>query len=83
MINVTCELCNEFLPFFQFSKLCPVCYKIRTIVKAYDSTIVLKNLEKHFLVHDNHVSSNTLANESDDQKDYDKPKRNVKINIAK
>ena len=45
-----CELCDEFLPMFQFSQLCPTCYKLRTIVKCYDAMAVLKNAEDNFLV---------------------------------
>tara|TARA_R110001592_G_scaffold127825_2_gene339828 strand:+ start:378 stop:755 length:378 start_codon:yes stop_codon:yes gene_type:complete len=45
-----CELCDEWLPMLQFSKLCPTCYKIRTIVKCYSADEILKHLEKNFLV---------------------------------
>ena len=41
-----CELCDEWLPMLQFSKLCPTCYKIRTIVKCYSAQEILDNLEK-------------------------------------
>tara|TARA_R110000823_G_scaffold44235_2_gene114738 strand:+ start:349 stop:753 length:405 start_codon:yes stop_codon:yes gene_type:complete len=47
-----CELCDEWLPMLQFSKLCPTCYKIRTIVKCYSAKEILENLEKTFLVSD-------------------------------
>tara|TARA_R110002073_G_scaffold205467_3_gene365161 strand:+ start:572 stop:973 length:402 start_codon:yes stop_codon:yes gene_type:complete len=33
-----------------FSKLCPTCYKLRTIVKCYNAEDILKNAEEHFLV---------------------------------
>ena len=45
-----CELCDEWLPMLQFSKLCPTCYKLRTIVKCYNANDILKNAEEHFLV---------------------------------
>ena len=45
-----CELCDEWLPMLQFSKLCPTCYKIRTIVKCYSAKEILTHLEKNFLV---------------------------------
>lgn len=45
-----CELCDEVLPLFQFSHLCPTCYKLRTIVKCYDAVSILKEVESRFLV---------------------------------
>ena len=45
-----CEVCDEFLPMFQFSHLCPTCYKLRTIIKCYSAMDVLKNAEENFLV---------------------------------
>ena len=47
-----CELCDSFLPVFQFSSLCPVCYKIRTIVKCYSAAEILSKCEENFLVSD-------------------------------
>ena len=49
-MGVRCELCDEFLNIFQLSKLCVNCYKIRTIVKAYNSNVILKHLEDNFLI---------------------------------
>ena len=45
-----CELCDSWLPMLSFSKLCPTCYKLRTIVKCYNAEDILKNAEEHFLV---------------------------------
>lgn len=45
-----CELCDDWLPMLSFSKLCPICYKLRTIVKCYNANDILKNAEEHFLV---------------------------------
>ena len=45
-----CELCDSWLPILSFSKLCPTCYKLRTIVKCYNAEDILKNAEEHFLV---------------------------------
>ena len=45
-----CELCDSWLPMLSFSKLCPTCYKLRTIVKCYNAGDILKNAEEHFLV---------------------------------
>ena len=45
-----CELCDSWLPMLSFSKLCPTCYKLRTIVKCYNADDILKNAEEHFLV---------------------------------
>ena len=50
MMNVRCEMCSDWLPLFQLSKLCPTCYKVRTIVKAYSADVILKKLQEHFLV---------------------------------
>ena len=50
MIQVRCELCDDFLPIFQLSKLCPICYKIRTILKCYSNEIILEHLEKKFIL---------------------------------
>jgi len=50
MMNVRCEMCSDWLPLFQLSKLCPICYKIRTIVKAYSADVILKKLQEHFLI---------------------------------
>jgi len=50
MMNVRCEMCNDWLPLFQLSKLCPTCYKVRTIVKAYSADVILKKLQENFLV---------------------------------
>ena len=45
-----CEICDDWLPMFQFSKLCPTCYKIRTITKCYSAKEILETLEDNFLV---------------------------------
>ena len=45
-----CEICDDWLPMFQFSKLCPTCYKIRTITKCYSAKEILATLEDNFLV---------------------------------
>ena len=83
-----CVLCDEFLPIFQLSKLCEVCYKTRTIVKAYSAETILKSIEEHFLVEGikkvEIMKVPSVANlpeitSSDDQKDYDKPKKNNKV----
>ena len=49
-MGIRCEVCDDFLNIFQLSKLCDNCYKIRTIVKAYNSSAILKHLENHFLI---------------------------------
>jgi len=95
MMNVRCEMCNDWLPLLQLSKLCPICYKVRTIVKAYSADVILKKLQEHFLVdifdieetketkETNNNNNEPLPQklkedikklESDDQKDYEKPK---------
>tara|TARA_R110002073_G_scaffold6027_1_gene36327 strand:+ start:3056 stop:3415 length:360 start_codon:yes stop_codon:yes gene_type:complete len=45
-----CELCDEWLPILSFCKLCPTCYKLRTIVKCYNAEDVLEKVEDCFLV---------------------------------
>lgn len=65
-----CVLCDEFLPFFQLSKLCETCYKTRTIVKAYTASQILEKLQEFFLIEDEEVP-NLVG--GDDQRDYDKP----------
>jgi len=45
-----CELCDDWLPILSFSKLCPTCYKMRTIVKCYNAEDVLRKVEDCFLV---------------------------------
>lgn len=45
-----CELCDDWLPMLSFCKLCDKCYKIRTIVKCYNSEKILNNLQEYFLV---------------------------------
>lgn len=45
-----CDLCDDTLPIFQLSRLCPTCYKVRTIVKCYDCDTILDCLEKTFKV---------------------------------
>ena len=49
-MGLRCELCDDWLPLFQMSKLCDTCYKTRTIVKAYSAQSILRSLEEHFLV---------------------------------
>jgi len=53
MINVRCELCNDWLSLFQISKLCGTCYKIRAIVKCYTAEKILSKLEDEFLIVEN------------------------------
>ena len=55
-----CELCDSFLPILQFSRLCPTCYKIRTIIKCYDAGRILTTIVDTYKV-------------ADDRKDYDNP----------
>tara|TARA_R110001606_G_scaffold209076_1_gene356439 strand:+ start:172 stop:456 length:285 start_codon:yes stop_codon:yes gene_type:complete len=43
-------MCDEFLNLFQLSKLCNTCYHIRTIIKAYNSNLILEELQNKFLV---------------------------------
>mgnify|MGYP003662232627 FL=1 len=64
-MGLRCEVCSDWLPIFQLSKLCDTCYKIRTIVRAYDNTTILKSLEKNFL-----IKSEEPVKLADDQKDY-------------
>ena len=45
-----CELCASWLPLLSFCKLCPTCYKLRTIVQCYSCEDVLKKVEDSFLV---------------------------------
>jgi len=63
-----CELCDSFLPLLQFSRLCPTCYKIRTIIKCYDAGRILNTIEHAYKVADE--SDEGIA---DDKKDYDNP----------
>ena len=73
-----CSLCDEFLPLFQLSKLCDTCYKVRTIVKVYSAETILKNIEENFLVEGVkkvEIMKVPAITVSDDQKDYDKPKK--------
>ena len=52
MLKLRCVTCDNWLPVFQLSTLCETCYKIRTIVKAYNSELILKSLQENFLVED-------------------------------
>ena len=45
-----CELCDSYLPFFQSSRLCEVCYKIRTIIKCYSAKAIHSHISSVFLV---------------------------------
>lgn len=63
MIQVRCELCDNFLPIFQLSKLCPTCYKIRTIIKCYSNEIILEQLEKKFIL-DEKIKKNWVKDEN-------------------
>ena len=45
-----CELCDNILSIFQISKLCNICYEIRTIVKVYNCKLILEHLRKNFLI---------------------------------
>ena len=89
MIHVRCSVCDEFLSMFQLSTLCPTCYKVRTIVKAYTADKILKTLQTHFLIDDLpplvSISDNPSEKEetpkvdepvieADDRKDYQLPK---------
>lgn len=88
MIHVRCSVCDAFLSMFQLSTLCPTCYKVRTIVKAYSADKILKTLQTHFLIEDLPplitISEEPSEKEetpkvdepvlSDDRKDYHLPK---------
>ena len=52
LVQFRCELCDQFLPMLQLSKLCPTCYKIRTIVKCYNEEMILDKLQESFIVND-------------------------------
>ena len=68
MYTLRCDICSCFLPIFQLSRLCPTCYKIRTIVRVYDNQTILKSLENNFLIKEKeHEQKEELA---DDTKDY-------------
>jgi hypothetical protein len=45
-----CELCDDWLSLLSFCKLCPTCYKLRTIVKCYNAKDVLEKVQDVFLV---------------------------------
>jgi hypothetical protein len=45
-----CELCDNYLPIFQTGRLCPTCYKIRTIIKCYTAKAILSHISSVFLV---------------------------------
>ena len=45
-----CELCDAYLPIIQLSKLCPTCYKIRTIIKCYSADKILNCITDKFIV---------------------------------
>jgi len=49
-MGLRCELCDDFLPIFQFSKLCEKCYRIRTLVKVYGKDDICSHLEDKFMV---------------------------------
>ena len=49
-MGLRCELCDDFLPIFQFSKLCEKCYRIRTLVKVYGKDDICSHLEEKFMV---------------------------------
>ena len=82
MLTIRCEICDCWLPFFQLSKLCPTCYKIRTIVKCYNTDKILKTLQEHFLIEDlpplisikEEPKVDVPVLDADDQKDYTLPK---------
>ena len=83
MLTIRCNLCDSFLPMFQLSTLCPTCYKVRTIVKAYNANKILKTLQEHFLIEDlpplisikeEIPKLDEPVLEADDQKDYTLPK---------
>lgn len=45
-----CELCDCYLPIFQTGRLCPTCYKIRTIIKCYSAEAIHRHINSVFLV---------------------------------
>ena len=49
-MGIHCCLCDEFLPIFQLSHLCPICYEIRTIIKCYDNLKILNSLQDNFKI---------------------------------
>lgn len=77
MINVRCELCNDWLSLFQISKLCGTCYKIRAIVKCYTAEKILNKLEDEFLIVDDmpplfKASERTLESIKEEREEDDK-----------
>lgn len=73
-----CELCDSFLSLFQNGRLCENCYKIRTITKCYSSSVILKSLEKTFLVSiDEEVEDEEVKEEKEDKMDTTEDKLNV------
>ena len=76
-MGIRCEVCDEFLNIFQLSKLCITCYKIRTIVKAYNSSVILKHLENNFLVKSDLMDIEEDVEEEDEIIDLRKIKNNV------
>ena len=50
MVNLRCELCDNWLSLFQVGKLCEICYEIRTIVKCYDAESIKLCLDENFKV---------------------------------
>jgi len=83
MPKIFCAMCDDWLPMFQLSTLCPTCYKTRTIVKAYSADKILKTLQEHFLIEDlpplipikeETPKVNETVLEADDIKDYALPK---------
>ena len=74
-----CELCDEWLPILQFSKLCDTCYKIRTIVKCYSAQEILTHLEKNFLV----SSDRYVEQEQKDKKFFKQEERRLEEEFNK
>lgn len=83
-MGLRCEVCDEWLPVFQISKLCPICYQIRSVVKCYSNIQILEKLQESFLI-DGQVSkefkkpesyksiNDSKTKPSNDLLDYDKP----------
>lgn len=77
MLRLRCSTCDCWLPVFQLSTLCPICYKIRTIVKAYSAEKILSKLEDEFLIVDDmpplfKASERTLESIKEEREEDDK-----------
>jgi len=84
-MQLKCSLCDSWLSLFQLSTLCPTCYSVRTIVKAYSAPQILDKLQSHFLIENTEIKKSSSlpnlidTNTTDDTKDYDKPIKVGKI----